>query len=72
MPDDVASQDDLIGTAQAMQITGKARATITRWAASGRLPVAHRMPGQAGALLFRRSDLIDAMSDDARRERKSA
>jgi DNA-binding transcriptional MerR regulator len=37
--------------------TGRSLRTIHRWAESGRLPVALRLPGKTGALLFRPEDV---------------
>lgn len=33
------------------------RSTVTRWAATGRLPVALKMPGKRGARLFNEADV---------------
>lgn len=49
--------DDLLTTAEVAAITGKTVATINRWAASGALPVAKRLPGRTGANLFHRADV---------------
>lgn len=58
--------DDLITTAEAAAIKGTTVATINRWAASGRLPVAIKIPGRTGANLFRRTDIEnDATGDTA-------
>ena len=49
---------DLVGTVEAAQILHRDDATVLRWAASGKLPIAHRMPGRTGAVLFRRGDVL--------------
>jgi predicted site-specific integrase-resolvase len=48
---------DLIGSADAEIILGIDRATVTRWAASGRLKLVTRLPGIRGALLFDRTQV---------------
>lgn len=48
---------DLIGSAESARIAGVNVATVNRWAASGVLPVAARLPGRTGARLFRRRDV---------------
>jgi predicted site-specific integrase-resolvase len=48
---------DLIGTSEAADILEVAISTITRWGASGILPMAGRLSGQVGALVFRRVDV---------------
>lgn len=48
---------DLLTTAEVAVLLGKAIPTINRWAATGQLPVALRLPGRTGANLFRRSDV---------------
>ena len=54
---------DLIGAAEAAEIAGVKRSTITRWADTGRLPTVTKLPGQTGAYLFRRSD-VEALSQE--------
>jgi len=54
-------QDDLVTSSEAAAIIGRTSRTITRMALAGSLPVAHRLPGPNGALLFRRSD-VDALA----------
>ena len=48
---------DLIGTAEAAQIIGVERSTITRWVDAGRITVAHKLPGRTGATLFHRGEV---------------
>ena len=52
-----AVRADLITTAEAAALAEKSIATINRWAASGRLPVAMQFPGDKGARMFRRRDV---------------
>lgn len=57
---------DLLTTADVADIVGKSIPTVNRWASEGRLPFAHKLPGQRGAYLFRRTD-VEALvqrSDD--------
>lgn len=51
--------DDLIGTNDAAKRLGVSVATLNRWAAENRLPVAVALPGKRGARLFRTAD-VDA------------
>jgi excisionase family DNA binding protein len=48
---------DLVGSAEAARLLGVDRSTLTRWVASDRIKVAHRMPGDSGALLFERAEV---------------
>ncbi|MDR3033903.1 MAG: hypothetical protein LBV78_12495 [Kitasatospora sp.] len=48
---------DLIVTAEAAAIAHVDVATINRWAKSGRLAVAAKLPGRTGANLYRRADV---------------
>lgn len=48
---------DLIGSADACELLHIDRSTLSRWVAAGRLPVALRLPGARGAMLFRRADV---------------
>lgn len=50
---------ELIGTAEAAALLGKDRATVTRWAKSGRLEVFTQTPGIRGVYLFRRAVVVD-------------
>jgi predicted site-specific integrase-resolvase len=49
--------DDLIGATESGRILNVDKTTLTRWVASGRLVVAHKLPGRNGAYLFRRGDI---------------
>jgi predicted DNA-binding transcriptional regulator AlpA len=49
--------DELLTTAQVAELRGYTVAWINKLAASGRLPVAHKLPGRTGAYLFRRDDV---------------
>lgn len=49
---------DLVNTAQARELLGKASpSTIARWVAAGKLVPAHKLPGLRGAYLFHRTDV---------------
>lgn len=58
MPNDV-----LLTTEQVARRLDRSGKTIRRWAESGRLVVAQKLPGPNGALLFRQSD-VDALSTE--------
>jgi excisionase family DNA binding protein len=47
----------LLSTAETAERLGVSVSTVTRLADSGRLPIAHRMPGRTGAMLFDESDV---------------
>lgn len=58
MNNEPAPELDLVGTAEAARMLGNLdKSTITRFAQTGELPIATRLPGKAGALLFRRADV---------------
>lgn len=48
---------DLIGSTEAAAITGADARTIQRWAATGTLAPAVKLPGRTGAYLFHRADV---------------
>lgn len=48
---------NLLTTAEVAALLGTSVATVNRWAAAGKLPVAHSLPGIRGARLFDRSDV---------------
>jgi len=54
---------ELLSTAEAAEVAGKDRSTITRWVQSGRLTPAHRTPG--GILLFTRDAILAAAEASA-------
>lgn len=54
--------DELLDTVDTAEALGLSRAMVTYYARSGELPVAHRLNGKRGALLFRRSD-VEAFRD---------
>lgn len=49
--------DAYMSTAQVADMLNATVATVNRWAASGKLPVAMKLPGRTGANLFRREDV---------------
>lgn len=54
---------DLVTVADVAREHGLHIRTVHRMAASGRLPVAMKIPGRTGAILFRREDVEKAFSD---------
>ena len=48
---------DLIGSNEAAAILSINRATLNRWAAAGRVPIAIDMDGLTGAKLYERADI---------------
>ena len=48
---------DLIGSNEAARILSINRATLNRWAATGRVPIAIDMDGLTGAKLYERADI---------------
>lgn len=48
---------DLLATIQAAEIIDVERSTLSRWVASGRISVAHQLPGRTGAVLFERAEV---------------
>ena len=53
------TEPELLTTAQAAERLGKPHRTIIHWAATGRLPVALRLPGKTTTLLFRAADVAE-------------
>ncbi len=53
----MASSTELLSTGEVAELLGTTVATVNRWAVTGKLPVAHKMPGRTGAYLFARSDV---------------
>lgn len=52
----MAAPTDLLTTTQVAALLGVSQETVNRWARTGRLPIAHKLPGRTGANLFRRRD----------------
>lgn len=61
---------DLIGSVEAADLLGVDRSVLTRLVQSGRLDRAHKLPGENGAALYRRSD-VEALAA-ARAEQATA
>jgi len=49
------TKPDLVGSAEACEILGIDRGTLSRWVAAGKLDYWVRLPGANGAMLFQRS-----------------
>jgi excisionase family DNA binding protein len=58
--------DPLIGSAEACEILGVDRSTLTRWVARGLVEAAQKLPGENGAYLFRRAEIERAASEQVR------
>lgn len=56
---------DYLTTAQVAEKVGRTVATVNRWAAEGRLKPAHKLPGDTGAYLYRRTDVEDLLAESA-------
>jgi len=57
--------DDLLTSSEVARLLQVSVPTINRWAGSGRLPSAQKLPGIRGAYLFRRSDVEAFASERA-------
>lgn len=57
------SKNDLLTAAQVAERKNVSPRTVARWAASGKLPVAQRLPGQTGALLFDQDDVDELTAE---------
>lgn len=55
---------DLVPSATVAELLDVDRATVTRWAQTGKLAAAAKAPGLRGANLFRREDVLNLL--DAR------
>jgi predicted site-specific integrase-resolvase len=58
--------EELLTTAQAADLLGRPIATVNRWAAEGKLNPAMKLPTRTGANLFRRSDILALLVDQAK------
>lgn len=47
----------LIGTAEAAEVIGVERSTLSHWIAKGRITPAQKLPGKTGVLLFTRAEV---------------
>lgn len=52
---------DLVGSTEAARIAGTTERSIQRWASTGLLTPAAKLPGRTGAYLFERAD-VEALS----------
>lgn len=55
--------NDLVGSVEAAEILRRPHATVKRWAASGKLKHAAKMPGDTGAYLFDRSVVTELAAE---------
>jgi len=61
----------LLTTTEVAVRTGVSARTIARWADTGKLDIAQRLPGPVGAYLFS-PDVVDALASKIRAERTAA
>lgn len=54
----MATSDDLLTTSEAGLILNKSGRTVQRLVNAGLIPVAHTLPGDNGAKLLRRTDVL--------------
>lgn len=54
---------DYLTTAEVAAVLGRPIATVNRWARTGRLPVAGKLPGRTGANLYRRADVEQLLNE---------
>lgn len=54
-----------MGSKEACRVLDVDRATLTRWAAAGRVVVVHKLPGRNGAFLFDRDDVARLAAERA-------
>lgn len=47
---------DLLSTAEAAALIGVDSSTLSRWVASERIAIAHKIPGKTGAFLFAQAE----------------
>lgn len=62
---------DLLSTIEAAEVIDVERSVLSRWVASGRIAVAHKLPGRNGAMLFARSE-VDRVAAEYALERRAA
>lgn len=62
-----AAPADLITAREAVEILGCSMSTLHRWADTGQLATAKKLPGVRGARLFLRSDVENFVPIDNRR-----
>lgn len=56
---------DVLSTAEAAELAGVDRSTITRWVAAGRITPILRGPTGNGAMFFRRNDIASLTREAA-------
>lgn len=61
------TDDPLVTTAEAVELTGYPHQTINRWARQGILREAMKLPGVTGSRLYRLSDITRLMDERARK-----
>jgi excisionase family DNA binding protein len=65
------SVPDLIGTAEAAQVLGIDRSTLSRWTKDGRITPALQLPAHKGAYLYHRADVEALLEPDEPEEAAS-
>lgn len=59
----MATQSELLTTAEVGHILGKRPRTVQRMVAAGKIPHAKKLPGNKGAFLFYRSDIEAVLAE---------
>lgn len=59
------AEDDFLTTAQVAEILNYTIPWVNKLAATGRLPVAQKLPGRTGAYLFNRAEIERVASERA-------
>lgn len=52
-----SATEGLLTTTQVAERLGASVRTVSHWAKAGHLPVAHKLPGRTGAMLFNPADV---------------
>lgn len=60
------TEPPLMGSAQACEILGIDRSTLTRWVAKGQITPKQKLPGENGAYLFTRAEIDRAQIEQAK------
>lgn len=72
MSEHPAGNSRLVGTTEAAEILGVNKATVLRWGDAGKLTVVHRLPGDNGAVLFSRAEVMSLLTEQLARSAATA